>query len=52
MTIREAILGDAGAVARLSTELGYPADSTAIAHRLARAGKRKDTIVLVADLGR
>jgi GNAT superfamily N-acetyltransferase len=50
MSIREAALADADDIARLSTELGYPTDATAISDRLARLITRKDHRVLVAVL--
>jgi hypothetical protein len=38
--IRNAVIGDAEAVGRLVTELGYPTTTDAMAHRL-NAGKQK-----------
>lgn len=49
MRIREAGVGDAGALAALATQLGYPADATAIARRLHGLPGRDDGLVLVAE---
>ena len=48
MTIRMAENQDQAAIARLATELGYPADAGVIARRLARIAGREDQLVLVA----
>ena len=50
MTLRHAILSDSAEVARLTTELGYAADSNTISERLARIVDQPDQLVLVAIL--
>jgi GNAT superfamily N-acetyltransferase len=49
--IRQAGIDDAQALAALSTQLGYPADPTAIAKRLRRISETHCGVVLVADAG-
>ena len=48
MTIRQPMESDQAAIARLATELGYPADAGTVARRLARIAGRDDQLVLVA----
>lgn len=48
ITIREAVEADATQVALLSSQLGYPADSAAIAERLVRIADSIDSVVFVA----
>ena len=53
MVLRDAILQDAGAVARLSAELGYPTTESAVRSRLASIandGEFARHVVLVADV--
>jgi ribosomal protein S18 acetylase RimI-like enzyme len=47
--IREARRADAGAIAELSTTLGYPADRDVMRERLDRLLARADAIVFVAE---
>lgn len=47
--VRAAAPGDAGRIAALLGELGYPADAAAVAARLARLRGRADDTVLVAE---
>lgn len=47
-TIREAASADAGALATLSGQLGYPADASAIARRLDDMARHRAGLVLVA----
>ena len=49
--IREAAAADAGALARLSGQLGYPAEPPAIARRLAAIAVHAAGAVLVAESG-
>jgi GNAT superfamily N-acetyltransferase len=51
VTIRNAGLMDAPAIAGLSGQLGYPVDEQAIAKRLAALLGREGTAVFVAELG-
>ena len=46
--IREAVAADAGALAPLSAQLGYPADAATIARRLGHITARRAGVVLVA----
>ncbi len=48
MTIRSAVSSDADAIARLSTELGYPSSPDEIERRLSHIEKDKDHAVYVA----
>ncbi len=48
MTIRPTIPSDAIEIARLTTELGYPADPAAITGRLARIAGQPDHLMIVA----
>jgi len=50
LTIRDAAPTDAEAIAQLTTQLGYAADSSEIAGRLARLSGQRDQLVLVAVL--
>ena len=47
-TVRRAVPSDAAALARLTTQLGYPVSDSAISGRLARMIARADDCVLVA----
>jgi len=49
LRIRRAESGDAEAIARLSGELGYPAQARAVSARLALLASRADEAVLVAE---
>jgi ribosomal protein S18 acetylase RimI-like enzyme len=49
VTIRRARPSDAEAIARLATQLGYNAESSAVADRLSRVLARSDQEFLVAD---
>ncbi|HEX6616305.1 MAG TPA: GNAT family N-acetyltransferase [Gemmatimonadales bacterium] len=49
-TIRAASASDAGRLAELSGELGYPVSGDTIARRLERLLARDDNVVLVAEL--
>jgi predicted N-acetyltransferase YhbS len=49
MTVRTANLQDVAAIARLSDELGYPCDATAIETRVQKVAARKDHLLLVAQ---
>lgn len=49
--IRDAVLADAGEIARLTTELGYSANEAEISGRLAKILGREDQLVLVAISG-
>ncbi len=51
VTVRNAGLTDAAAIAGLSGQLGYPVDEQAIAERLAALLGRDGTAVFVAELG-
>jgi GNAT superfamily N-acetyltransferase len=46
--IRRSSSADADALARLSTQLGYPTDAAAITRRLCGIAEREDGVVLVA----
>ena len=46
LTVRDARAADAGAVARLLDQLGYPADASAVAVRLERLGIVGDRVVV------
>jgi GNAT superfamily N-acetyltransferase len=48
-TLRRAVSSDAAALARLTTQLGYPVSDSTIAARLARMVARSDDCVLVAE---
>jgi len=48
-TLRTATPADASTIAGLTRELGYPAETAAIASRLARLLARDDQLVLVAE---
>jgi predicted N-acetyltransferase YhbS len=48
MTIRPTIPADAAEIARLTTELGYPAEIAAISRRLARIAGQTDQLMIVA----
>lgn len=49
MKLRKAVLNDASALAGLTTELGYVADSAAVTERLGRLLDRGNDVVLVAE---
>jgi len=49
MKIRKAVLDDAAAIAALTTELGYVADTPAVTDRLRRLSDRVDDVVFVAE---
>jgi GNAT superfamily N-acetyltransferase len=49
MKIRKAVLDDAAAIAVLTTELGYVADTPAVTDRLRRLSDRVDDVVFVAE---
>lgn len=49
--IRDAVHGDAPGIARLSAQLGYPADAPAYAARLDRLQALSTHAVLVCDVG-
>lgn len=49
LTIREAGPSDAGAIAPLLGELGYPADASAVAERMGRMLARDDEKILIAE---
>ena len=49
--IREATVGDAAEISRLSAQLGYPADAAVFARRLAALRDSPKHAVLVADAG-
>src|SRR5215213_8956733 len=48
-TLRRAVSSDAAALARLTTQLGYPVSESTIAARLARMISRNDDCLLVAE---
>jgi GNAT superfamily N-acetyltransferase len=48
LVIRDAVAADAGDIARLSTQLGYPADAASIPGRLERLAGSDDARTLVA----
>jgi predicted N-acetyltransferase YhbS len=50
MIIRDAVISDAAEIARLTGELGYPANAEETAGRLSRVGDRQKQVVLVAVL--
>jgi len=50
-TIREATVGDAAEISRLSAQLGYPADTAVFAQRLTALIDSPKHAVLVADAG-
>jgi hypothetical protein len=50
VTIRPMKLEDAGKVADLSTQLGYPSAPDAIARRMGDVMQRSDGVLLVAEL--
>jgi len=50
MTIRPTVLSDAAEIARLTTELGYPAETAAVTGRLARIAGQPDHLVIIAIL--
>jgi len=50
ITIRAATLGDAAALAELSTQLGYPTTADDARRRMARIGANAENVVLVAML--
>jgi ribosomal protein S18 acetylase RimI-like enzyme len=47
--VRQALASDAAAIAVLLTQLGYPADESVAARRIARVGGQQDTRLLVAE---
>ena len=49
MLIREATDSDAAEIARLSTQLGYPAEANTIQSRIERTANRSDYILLVCE---
>jgi predicted N-acetyltransferase YhbS len=51
MIVRDALASDAMEIARLTTELGYPADEAAIQSRLVKLRGVQDQLVLVAVSG-
>jgi GNAT superfamily N-acetyltransferase len=51
LTIREASPADAGDIARLLLQLGYPTPPETVAGRLASLARRGDTRILVAEAG-
>ena len=50
ISVRPAVRGDAGAIAVLLTQLGYPVRAEEVIVRLGRMNGLKDVIVLVADI--
>ncbi len=49
LNIRKATAADATAIAKLSGQLGYPADAAAMTERLGRILPRNDHVVFVAE---
>ena len=47
--LRRAVSSDAAALARLTTQLGYPVSDSTIAARFARVTERSDNCLLVAE---